>query len=73
LTEKVQQIGFLGEIGEFPVRDYEKVLRRWGIRGIKEICLFVKQELVHVKEHLDDEWPLVTADRLVAILDSLPF
>jgi hypothetical protein len=73
LAEKVQQIGYLGEVGEYPVRDHQNVLKRWGMRGIKEICYFVRQELIHVKEHLDDEWPLVTADRLVGILDTLPF
>ena len=73
LAEKAQQIGFLAEIGEFPSRDHKNVIKRWGMRSVKEICWFIRKDLLHIKENLEDEWPLVTADRIVGILDTLPF
>ncbi|KAJ5874748.1 uncharacterized protein N7529_003178 [Penicillium soppii] len=73
MAEKVQQIGYLGEVGEFPVRDHKMVVKRWGMRGVKEICGFIGLDLLHIQQGLDEEWPHVTADRLVALLDALPF
>ncbi|CAG8142515.1 unnamed protein product [Penicillium nalgiovense] len=75
LCERVIQIGFLGEVGEFGVRDDNRVRVRWGSLPIKEICFEIKWELTVLKDELasGDSSPLVVADLLVGILDSLPF
>jgi hypothetical protein len=59
-VKRVHQIGFLGKIGELPVRDHANALTSWGIRPINEICVYVEHELVYAMEHL------------MGVLDSLP-
>ncbi|KAJ5534061.1 hypothetical protein N7527_000315 [Penicillium freii] len=75
LCERVIQIGFLGEVGGFGIRDDNRVRIRWGSLPIKDICFSIKWELTVIKDELDtgDAAPLLVADILVDILDNLPF
>ncbi|KAJ6132474.1 hypothetical protein N7471_007689 [Penicillium samsonianum] len=74
LCERVMQIGFLGEVGEFGIRDDNRVRVRWGSLHIKEICFEIKWELNVLKDELSSGAPpLIVADLLVGVLDSLPF
>ncbi|KAK4868112.1 hypothetical protein LT330_007310 [Penicillium expansum] len=75
LCERVIQIGFLGEVGEFGIRDDNRVRVRWGSLSIKEICFEIKWELTVIKDELasGSAAPLLVADLLVDTLDHLPF
>lgn len=73
LAEKIQQIGYLAEVGEFRVRDHRNVMKRWGVRSVREICGFIRSDLLFFKGELGKELSLVMADRLVRVLDTLPF
>lgn len=71
--EKILQIGLLAQVGEFSVKDSPVVMRRWGIRPVNDICRFIRLDLDRVREQLDRTEKLVTATRLVRILEALPF
>ncbi|KAJ5512668.1 hypothetical protein N7463_002220 [Penicillium fimorum] len=74
LSERIIQIGFLGEIGEFGIRGDNRVRARWGPLSIKEICFEIKWELTVLMEELANGGDtLILADLLVEILDALPF
>ncbi|EKV12163.1 hypothetical protein Pdw03_7032 [Penicillium digitatum] len=75
LCERVIQIGFLGGVGEFGVRDDSHVRIRWGSLPIKEICFEIKWELTVIKDELasGSAAPVLVADLLVDVLDNLPF
>ncbi|KAJ5958702.1 uncharacterized protein N7479_005852 [Penicillium vulpinum] len=74
LGERIIQIGFLGEIGEFGIRDDNRVRVRWNPLSIKEICFSIKWELGVLKDELAGGGdPLIVADLLVHLLDALPF
>ncbi|KGO78021.1 hypothetical protein PITC_025490 [Penicillium italicum] len=75
LCERVIQIGFLGEVGDFGIRDDNRVRIRWGSLPIKEICFQIKWELTVIKDELASGTAasLLVADLLVDILDHLPF
>jgi hypothetical protein len=74
LGERIVQIGFLGQVGEFGVRSDNRVRARWGSLSIKEICFEIKWELNVLKEELASGGDLlIVADLLVGVLDALPF
>ncbi|KAJ5360276.1 hypothetical protein N7517_009467 [Penicillium concentricum] len=74
LSERIVQIGFLGEIGEFGIRGDNRVRARWGPLSLKEICFEIKWQLtVLVEELANGGDSLILADLLVEILDTLPF
>lgn len=73
LVEKIMQIGYLAEVGEFAARDSPTVLRQWGVRSVKEICGFIRLDLIDIRDGLEWAVKIFVADRLVGILDTLPF
>ncbi|KAJ5199219.1 hypothetical protein N7491_000224 [Penicillium cf. griseofulvum] len=74
LSERIMQIGFMGEVGEFVIRGDNRVHARWGSLSLKEICFEIKWELTVLKEELGAGGdPLILADLLIGILDALPF
>ncbi|CAI7626394.1 unnamed protein product [Penicillium glandicola] len=66
----------LGErVGEFGLRDDNRVRARWGSVPIKDICFSIKWELAVLRDELagGTASPLMIADLLVEILEVLPF